>query len=125
MTRERIIGNPIYNYQLLKRITVYWDNVEQAIGKVDKKGTLTRMKKLKSRHGKLPTEDDLKTAAKAINKLQDVYSLAPDQLVMGNIGMIPDNTNTDTYKPYNSQEKYPQTPNYPWLILITLQGWLQ
>ena len=94
MTRERIIGNPIYNYQLLKRITVYWDNVEQAIGKVDKKGTLTRMKKLKSRHGKLPTEDDLKTAAKAINKLQDVYSLAPDQLVMGNIGMIPDNTDT-------------------------------
>ena len=41
MTRERIIGNHIYNYQLLKRITVYWDNVEQAIGKVDKKGTLT------------------------------------------------------------------------------------
>ena len=86
MTRERIIGNPIYNYQLLKRITVYWNNVEQAIGKVDRKGTLARMKKLKGRHGKLPTEEDLKGAAKAINKLQDVYKLDPSQLVMGNIG---------------------------------------
>ena len=87
MTTERIIGNPIYNYQLLKRITVYWSNVEQAIGKVDKKGTLARMKKLKSKHRKLPTEEDLKAAAKAINKLQDVYSIEPDKLVMGNIGM--------------------------------------
>jgi len=88
MTTERIIGNPIYNYQLLKRITVYWSNVEQAIGKVDKKGTLARMKKLKSKHRKLPTEEDLKAAAKAINKLQDVYSIEPDKLVMGNIGDI-------------------------------------
>ena len=99
MTTERIIGNPIYNYQLLKRITVYWGNVERAIGKVDKKGTLTRMKKLKSRHGKLPTEDDLKSAAKAMNKLQDVYSLAPDQLVVGNIGMIPDINDAIYYSP--------------------------
>jgi hypothetical protein len=87
MTTERIIGNPIYNYQLLKRITVYWSNVEQAIGKVDKKGTLTRIKKLKSRHGKLPTQDDLKAAAKAINKLQDVYNLESNKLVTGNIGI--------------------------------------
>jgi len=88
MTRERIIGNPIYNYQLLKRITVYWNNVEQAIEKVDRKGTLTRMKKLRSRHGKLPTEEDLKGAAKAINKLQDVYNLDPTKLVTGNIGEL-------------------------------------
>ena len=86
MTSERIIGNPIYNYQLLKRITVYWNNVEQAIEKVHRKGTLTRMKKLRSRHGKLPTEEDLKGAAKAINKLQDVYNLDPTKLVTGNIG---------------------------------------
>ena len=123
MTIERIIGNPIYNYQLLKRITVYWDNVEQAIGKVDKKGTLTRMKKLKSQHGKLPTEDDLKSAAKAMNKLQDVYSLSPSQLVTGIIGNM--SHIRSTHQPYYSQEKYPRAPSYPWLILITLQGWLQ
>ena len=84
--RERIVGNPIYNYQLLKRITVFWDNVEQAIGKVDRKGTLARIKKLKGKHGKLPTEEDVKGAAKAHNKLQEVYKLDSSQLVIGNIG---------------------------------------
>merc|ERR1712066_380889 len=88
MTTERIIGNPIYNYQLLKRVTVYWSNVEKAIGKVDNKGTLARMKKLKSKHKKMPTEDDLKAAAKAINKLQDVYNIEPEKLVLGDIGEI-------------------------------------
>ena len=94
MTTERIIGNPIYNYQLLKRVTVYWSNVEKAIGKVDNKGTLARMKKLKSKHKKMPTEDDLKAAAKAINKLQDVYNIESEKLVLGDIG-IPDNVETE------------------------------
>ena len=88
MHTERIIGNPIYNYQLLKRVTVYWSNVEKAIGKVDNKATLARIKKLKTKQKKMPTEDDLKAAAKALNKLQDMYSIKPEQLVLGNIGNL-------------------------------------
>ena len=86
MTTEHIIGNPIYNYQLLKRVTVYWANVEKAIGKVDNKGTLVRIKKLKAKQKKMPTEEDLKAAAKALNKLQDMYNIEPENLVAGNIG---------------------------------------
>ena len=87
MTTERIIGNPIYNYQLLKRVTVYWANVEKAIGKVDNKGTLTRIKKLKNKQKKMPTEEDLKAAANALNRLQYMYNIEPERLVAGNIGI--------------------------------------
>ena len=34
---DRIVGNPIYNYQLLKRLVVYWKNMETVIKKVDAK----------------------------------------------------------------------------------------
>ena len=88
MTVERILSNPIYNYQLLKRVTVYWSNVEKSIQKIDHKGTLARLRKIKSKHGKLPTEDDLKAAGKALNRLQDVYSLEPRNMVQGIIGQI-------------------------------------
>ena len=87
MTRERIIGNPIYSFQLLRRGTdLYWNNVEQAIGKVGGEGTLARIRNLKSLNGKLPTVEDLKAAANALNKLQEVYKLNPSKLVMGYIG---------------------------------------
>ena len=124
MTTEHIIGNPIYNYQLLKRVTVYWANVEKAIGKVDNKGTLVRIKKLKAKQKKMPTEEDLKAAAKALNKLQDMYNIEPENLVAGNIGKP-----TLLYFPIvyflYSQAKYPLVQSYPWQILIILQGWLQ
>lgn len=34
---ERIVGNPIYNYQMLKRLLVYWKNMEEDIKKIDTK----------------------------------------------------------------------------------------
>jgi hypothetical protein len=34
---KRIVGNPIYNYQMLKRLMVYWKNMEDTIKKVDTK----------------------------------------------------------------------------------------
>ena len=86
MTRDRILGNPIYNYQLLKRTTVYWANVEKAIGGVDHKATLTKMRKLKAKQRIMPTEEDLKAAAKSLTRLQDIYRLSPEQLILGNLG---------------------------------------
>jgi hypothetical protein len=36
--RERILGNPVYNYQLLKRLIVYYKKVESAVEKTDSSG---------------------------------------------------------------------------------------
>ncbi len=32
---ERVLSNPIYNYQTIKRLAVYFRDVEQAVGGVD------------------------------------------------------------------------------------------
>ena len=123
MTRERIIGNPIYNFQLLRRGTdLYWNNVEQAVGKVDREGTLARISKLKSLHGKLPTVEDLKAAANALNKLQEVYKLNPSQLVRGYIGDL-DIEGEKCNKPIFLQEKYPLVLCLQVRILTTLLEW--
>ena len=34
---ERIVGNPIYNYQMLKRLLVYWKTLEEDMKKIDTK----------------------------------------------------------------------------------------
>jgi hypothetical protein len=44
---EHVLGNPIHNYQLLKRVTVYWANVEKAISKVDREAVLAAIRKIK------------------------------------------------------------------------------
>ena len=36
-TLDRIVGNPIYNYQMLKRLLVYWKNLEEEMKKIDTK----------------------------------------------------------------------------------------
>lgn len=81
---ERVLGNPIYNYQLLKRVTVYWANVEKAISKVDREDALSRIKKIKRweqvksqhtlarRNRELPTESDLQSAARSLTYLAEV-----------------------------------------------------
>ena len=35
--QERIVSNPIYNYQMLKRLLVYWKTMEDTIKKIDSK----------------------------------------------------------------------------------------
>ena len=88
LMEERVLGNPIYNYQLLKRVTVYWANVEKAIGKVDGAGSLARMKKIKKKVLDLPTESDLVTAARRLNRLAEVYDLPAGDLVAGVIQVL-------------------------------------
>ena len=34
---QRIVGNPIYNYQMLKRLLVSWKSMEESIKKIDTK----------------------------------------------------------------------------------------
>ena len=71
----------------------------------------------------MPTEEDLKAAAKALNKLQDMYNIEPENLVAGNIGIPTSLPYLNIY--YCSKANYPLVQSCPWLILIILQGWLQ
>lgn len=34
---QRVVGNPIYNYQMLKRLLVTWKTMEESIKKIDTK----------------------------------------------------------------------------------------
>ena len=38
--QDRIVSNPIYNYQMLKRLLVYWKTMEDTIKKIDTKSKL-------------------------------------------------------------------------------------
>ena len=40
---EKVVGNPIYNYQMLKRLLVYWKNMEDSVKKIDTKGTYSKV----------------------------------------------------------------------------------
>ncbi len=35
---DKIVGNPIYNYQMLKRMLLNWKSLEDALKKIDTKG---------------------------------------------------------------------------------------
>ncbi|XP_059092577.1 prolyl 4-hydroxylase subunit alpha-2-like [Tigriopus californicus] len=82
---DKIVGNPIYNYQVLKRLNVYFKKVEEATKAVDTKKTLQELRKVRNKHGGLPTEADLQGAAKALNRLQDMYKLNITDFARGRI----------------------------------------
>ena len=81
---ERILGNPIHNYQLLKRLTVTWKKVQNSIKAMDGKRVMSRIKKRKKRE-QLPTDVDLSLAAKSLNNLKDVYRISAEDLTKGNL----------------------------------------
>ncbi len=47
--------------------------------------TLADLKKVKNRYGGLPTDSDLQGAAKALNRLQEIYKLNITEFSRGNI----------------------------------------
>jgi len=82
---ERIVGNPIYNYQMLKRLLVYWKTLEEDMKKIDTKPGLSELKKLKHKYGGMPTNNDLTGAAKALVRLRSTYNLDLRQFSNGDI----------------------------------------
>ena len=84
---EKIVGNPIHNFQLLKRVTVTWKKVVASIEKADNMELVKKLKKL-SRKEKLPTDGDLSFAAKSLVNLQEVYNLAASKLADGMLGKV-------------------------------------
>ena len=81
---EKILGNPIHNYQLLKRLTVTWKKVQNSIKAIDGKSVMSKIKKRKKKE-QLPTDADLSLAAKSLNNLKDVYKISADELTKGNL----------------------------------------
>ena len=81
---EDILGNPIHNYQLLKRVTVTWKKVQESIEAVDNDKLLKNLRKLKKKE-KLPTDGDKSFAAKSLNNLQEVYQLQSRDLAEGRL----------------------------------------
>ena len=47
--------------------------------------TLGELRKVRKKHGGMPTEADLQGAAKALNRLQEVYKLNTTEFVRGQI----------------------------------------
>ena len=82
---EKVVGNPIYNYQMLKRLLVYWKNMEDSVKKIDTKVALADLKKIKHRHGGMPTDRDLQGAAKALIRLRSTFKMDLQQFSSGNI----------------------------------------
>lgn len=80
---ERHVGNPINAYLLIKRFTLDWNSfVEKEIRGT---GPEEFLNSLSSRTCYFPDENDLKGAAFALLRLQDVYALKPEKLVEGDI----------------------------------------
>ncbi|CAB4054112.1 P4HA [Lepeophtheirus salmonis] len=82
---EQIVGNPIYNYQVLRRLIVNWKNTEDSLKKIDIKQIMTDIKRLKKRNGGLPDGKDLQTAAKALNRIHKIYDINTTEFSNGNI----------------------------------------
>ena len=83
---EKILGNPIHNYQLLRRVTVTWKKVVKSIESVDTKQAVANLRKTKkSQMRQLPGDEDLALAARALTNLQEVYQLRPRDLARGRL----------------------------------------
>merc|ERR1712141_657336 len=59
-----------HNYQMLKRLLVYWKIMEDNIKEIDIKKTLTELNKLKHKFGGMPQDRALQAAAKALIRLR-------------------------------------------------------
>jgi len=82
---ERLVGNPIHAYNLIRRFSIDVGNIERDIQEDDWAASSVAVQKL--RLGSVaPKESDLHGAAQALIRLQDVYELDISALAEGKIG---------------------------------------
>jgi prolyl 4-hydroxylase len=79
---ERFLGNPVNAYKLIKRFTIDWERVVNS--DIRNSDTDDFMTNLKSKTCYFPDPDDVKGAAQALLRLQDVYALQTDLVAKGN-----------------------------------------
>ncbi|XP_023346532.1 prolyl 4-hydroxylase subunit alpha-2 [Eurytemora carolleeae] len=82
---NKIAGNPIHTYNVVKRLAVDFVSLEKEISFDDWKENSLRVERLRL-GGVVPKEKDLHGAAQALIRLQDVYELEISHLVRGRIG---------------------------------------
>ncbi|EFX74258.1 hypothetical protein DAPPUDRAFT_22132, partial [Daphnia pulex] len=86
---ERVAGNPIHAYRLMKRLYFDWQTVEKEI-KADNWRSIfafiiTLILERVRMGAKFPKEEDFFGAAQALVRLQDTYELNMTQLARGNL----------------------------------------
>ncbi|XP_045138531.1 prolyl 4-hydroxylase subunit alpha-1-like [Portunus trituberculatus] len=85
VTMERLAGNPVHAFHLMKRLTVDWRHLEEQ-SKVDPwMDVMNAMRGVGGGGVRLPNEEDLQGAAQALVRLHDVYNLNTTQLARGNV----------------------------------------
>ncbi|XP_057374183.1 prolyl 4-hydroxylase subunit alpha-1-like isoform X2 [Daphnia carinata] len=81
---ERVAGNPIHAYRLMKRLYFDWQTVEKEIKTDNWRNALRRLEQVRM-GAKFPKEEDFFGAAQALVRLQDTYELNMTQLARGNL----------------------------------------
>lgn len=81
---ERVAGNPIHAYRLMKRLTLDWLNIENQIKSDDWRDAIRRLEHVRM-GSKFPKEEDFNGAAQALIRLQDTYELNMTELARGNL----------------------------------------
>lgn len=82
---ERIAGNPIHAYKLMKRFSVDWKKIEEDLKNNDWTETEFALKR-KRLSPVTPREDDLNGSAQSLIRLQDVYELDIRDMINGKFG---------------------------------------
>ena len=82
---EKIIGNPIHAYKMMKRFAVDWQLIEKDL-QTDEWSEVEFMLKKKRLGNVIPREEDLHGAAQALIRLQDVYELDIRDISKGDLG---------------------------------------
>jgi prolyl 4-hydroxylase len=79
---DEIIGNPLQAFQLVKRLTINWERIQNKMKNYDWKN----VEKLTNIYDVfMPNQDDLHGAALALVRLQDTYNLNMSDLARGSI----------------------------------------
>lgn len=84
--QERVVGNPIHAYRLMKRLTVDWNNIKnQLLDDQFKDNEAVKDLQQVVMSGGFPNDEDFTGAAYAIIRLQDTYELNITELSRGKL----------------------------------------
>lgn len=82
--QQRVAGNPIHAYRLMKRLTVDWKNIENIL-KTDDWNEAVRHLEYVRMKAPFPSDEDFYGAAQALIRLQDTYELNITDLSRGKL----------------------------------------
>lgn len=82
---DNLMDNPLQAFQLLKRLTVNWNKIEQVMGD-DSWSSVNQF--IADYRSLLPDQDDLNGAALALIRLQDTYNLTMSDMANGYISTM-------------------------------------